>query len=55
MAPKVPFGLSPLPARAADNENTPEHLNEGLITGVAISAAIVVVAMIAVVMGMASP
>jgi hypothetical protein len=56
MAPKILLGFSRLPPRTADNENTPvQTWSEGLTTAVAVSAAVVVVAMIALVMGMATP
>lgn len=51
------FGLSRLPAKPADNENVARDANwtERLVTTAAVSAAVLVVALIAVVMGMASP
>jgi hypothetical protein len=50
------FGLSRLPARLADNENVPSDANwsERAVTTAAVSAALLVVTLIAIVMGIAS-
>jgi hypothetical protein len=51
------FGFSRVPPKPPDNENIQLHANwaEGFLTAAAVSAAVVMVALIAVVMGMASP
>jgi hypothetical protein len=51
------FRFSRLPAKPADNENVVPDADwtERAVTTVAVSAAVLVVALIAVVMGMASP
>lgn len=56
MAPRILLGFSRLPPRGADNENArTQEWTEELKTAVAVSAAVVVVATIALVMGLASP
>lgn len=56
MAPRILLGFSRLPPRTADNENAPSQpWTDELKTAVAVSAAVVLVATIALVMGLASP
>ena len=51
------FRFPRLPAGPADNEDAELDVNRGerIVTTVAVSAAVLVVALIAIVMGMASP
>jgi hypothetical protein len=47
-------GFSRLPARPADNENAPHDWSQQALTAAAVSAAVMMVTLIAVVIGMTS-